>query len=192
MSFQIEQILHPELGRDERLLWSGMPMQGLRLRASDAVAIPFSLLWGGFAFFWEYSVMTSNAPFLFRLWGVPFVLIGLYITVGRFFVDSYLRARTYYGVTDRQVIIVSGFSGKEVKSLSLNGLGEISLKERADRSGSIIFGASNPRYAMWRGTAWPGANKQLAPAFDPIEEVRKVYGIIRDAQHSQSARAAMA
>ncbi|WP_158628761.1 PH domain-containing protein [Dyella choica] len=185
---QTEQILRQELGREERLLWSSMPLQGLRLRTSDAVAIPFSLLWGGFAFFWEYSAVTSHAPFFFMLWGVPFVLMGLYITVGRFFVDGYLRTRTYYGVTDRRVIIISGFSGKEVKSLNLSGLNDISLKEQPDRSGSITFGASNPIYAMRRGTAWPGVNKQLAPAFDPIAEARKVYDVVREAQHAQTVR----
>jgi len=145
--------------------------------------VPFSLLWGGFAFFWEYSVVSSKgAPVFFTLWGVPFVLMGLYMIFGRFFVDSYLRSRTYYGVTEQRIIILSGLLNREVKSITLQGLNDISLNERSDGSGSITFGPSNPMYAMWSGTAWPGTSKKLAPAFELIAQARRVYNIIREAQ----------
>jgi hypothetical protein len=91
MSIESERVLAAELGRDERILWSGMPWQGLRLAPTDAFLIPFSLLWGGFAFFWEASVIRAGGPIFFALWGVPFVIVGLYIIAGRFFVNSYLR-----------------------------------------------------------------------------------------------------
>ena len=79
------------LGPGEKLLWSGQPEAGLKLRGSDAIVIPFSLMWAGFALFWEYSVLGTNAPLFFKLWGIPFVLVGLYMVVGRFFVDAWMR-----------------------------------------------------------------------------------------------------
>jgi hypothetical protein len=92
--------IHDQLGPGERLLWSGRPAQGLVFRLADAMMIPFSLMWGGFAFFWEYSVISrGNAPLFFMAWGVPFVAIGIYIICGRFFVDAKQRANTAYGVT---------------------------------------------------------------------------------------------
>jgi hypothetical protein len=107
-----------------------MPRQGVRLRAADFVMIPFSLLWRGFAIFWETTILSSKAP----------AFLDLYMIVGRFFADSYQRARTCYGVTGQRVIIVNGLWGREVKSLALQSLGEISLNERADKGGSITFG----------------------------------------------------
>ena len=184
MPFEVEQALLPELGRGERLLWSGAPRQGLRFRAGDVFLVPFSLLWGGFAFVWEYSVVSGGAPFFFGLWGIPFVLVGVYLIAGRFVVDSYQRARTCYGVTDQRVIILSGLRSRQVKSLTLQGLSEVSLSERRDQSGTITFGPTNSMYAMWSGTSWPGSGKNLSPAFELVEDVRKVYDLIRDAQRA--------
>src|SRR5262245_52827091 len=107
-------IVQRELGPQERLLWSGRPRVGLVLRASDTFMIPFSLLWGGFAVFWEYSVVTGGAPFFFMLWGIPFVLVGLYFIFGRFVVDMKQRETTTYGVTDERVLIISGLFARRV------------------------------------------------------------------------------
>jgi hypothetical protein len=184
MSMESERALAPELGRDERVIWSGMPLQGVRLAPADALLIPFSLLWGGFAIFWETSVIRAGAPIFFELWGVPFVLAGLYIIAGRFFVDSYLRKLTFYGLTAQRVITISGLGTRTVRSLALTGLSEMTLTERADQSGTIIFGPTSPMYSMWSGTGWPGMGRKLAPAFERIEGVRQVYDLIRAARES--------
>ena len=182
MSFETDQVLRRELSPGERLLWSGTPLQGIRLRAADALMVPFSLLWGGFAFFWEWQVLHSKAPLFFALWGLPFVAIGIYIIAGRFFLDSYQRARTFYGLTDQRVLIVGGLMNREVQSLSLKNLAEVSLQERADRSGSVLFGPSNPMASMFAGTAWPGMSRRMAPAFDLLADARRVYDLVKDAQ----------
>ena len=76
----------------ERLLWSGNPGQGVRFTAADLWMIPFGLLWTSFAVFWEGRVLSTPAsPWIMKLWGIPFVLIGLYALVGRFFVDAWIR-----------------------------------------------------------------------------------------------------
>ena len=130
-----------------------------RVRASsapaDAYLIPFSLMWGGFAIFWEYSVLSSKGPFFFEIWGIPFVLIGLYLIVGRFFADARQRAKTYYGLTNQRVIIVSGLLAQAVKSLQLRTLSDVSLSERSDGTGTITFGPTAP---WWSGaSSWPGS-----------------------------------
>lgn len=174
------QIISPLLGREERLLWSAQPRQGLLLRSNDAMLIPFSLLWGGFAFFWESTVVASKAPILFRLWGVPFVAVGLYLIVGRFFVDAKLRSKTFYGLTTERIIIVSGLFSRTTKSLQLRTLSDVSLVESAGDVGTISFGPQAPWWAA--GGGWPGTQRQASPAFDSIPAAREVYERIRLAQ----------
>ena len=65
-----DHILSAELRRSEKLLWSGRPRQGVFLTQNDAGMIPFSLMWGGFSFFWEYQAVNSRAPLFVDLWGV--------------------------------------------------------------------------------------------------------------------------
>ena len=142
--------------------------------------VPFSLLWGGFAIFWETSVIMSGAPFFFALFGIPFVLVGLYIIFGRFLIDTKQRERTFYGVTDQRIVIISGTFGRKVKSLNLRTLSDISLNENVDHSGTITFGATHP-ISWWMGnTTWPGM--PTAPSFEMIPEARTVYMKIREAQ----------
>ena len=179
-----KRFLDSQLSLGEFLLWSGQPRQGIFLRATDAYLIPFSLLWCGFAIFWETGVIYSEAPFFFRLWGIPFVLIGLYMVIGRFFVDWKQRAKTYYGVTNERVIIVSGIFSKQVKSMNLKTLFNISLDEKSNGSGTITFGLSIPN-SSWNNSPFFRRNEPEVPCFDSIQDVKKVYEIIRNAERAQ-------
>ncbi len=184
-----EELICSELGLGEHLLWADRPGQGFVLRAGDAFMIPFSLMWGGFAIFWEVAVLASGVPWFFALWGIPFVLIGLYIMVGRFWADAWQRAKTLYAVTSERVIIVSGLFARQVKSLSIDTLSEVSFTERQDGSGTITFGPAPPFYSWQGGTCWPGFGRQAVPCFELAGEARKVYEVIRGAQRAAKQRA---
>jgi hypothetical protein len=147
-----EDVIRKELSPPEQLLWSGQPRQGIVRRAADAILIPFSVLWGGFAIFWEAMVIAGGAPFFFALWGIPFVLAGLYIMVGQFWVDARQRAATTYGVTSERVVIVSGLWSRGVKSLNIDTLTDVSLDERSNGAGTVTFG-SMPFMHGWFASA---------------------------------------
>jgi hypothetical protein len=180
MHSEIERALRPELGAGERLLWSGQPRRGLRLRIPHPVQSDV----GRFCPLLGAVRLPGRRALFFRLWGIPFVLVGLYLIVGRFFADAWQRARTYYGITNERVLIVSGLFQKQVKSLALRSLSEVTLSERGDRSGSITFGAVPVMYGWLAGSGWPGTGKQLPPSFDLIENARQVYAQIQTAQRA--------
>ena len=168
----------------ESLVWTGVPRQGLLLRAFDAFMIPFSLLWGAFAVFWEASVLDKGAPLFFVLGGIPFVVVAVYITVGRFFVDARVRANAFYGLTDRRAIIVSGVFSRTTTSLPLGTLTDISREERKDGTGTIQLGKPQPFAAWYAGIQWPGMAKYQTPAFELITDVKRVYAQLIEKQRN--------
>ncbi len=180
---RVQEEIRKELGPGELVLWSGQPGRGFVLRASDIVMIPFSLLWTVFAVNWLLAVMRSGAPLSFALFGVPFVLVGVYMVAGRFWVEARQRAQTFYAVTPQRVLVISGFFTRKVKSLNLRMLSDLTLNERSDGSGAITFGPQHPLGFMIHGMpGWPGTDQYLSPRFDLVPDVRKVYEIIREAQ----------
>lgn len=164
----------------ERVLWKGEPYKGIIFRPIEAFLIPFSLLWGGFAVFWNVSVwfadqLVSDLPF--KLFGLPFLIAGLYITFGRFWIDRQLRRRLRYAVTNRRILIYKHSRNSISKSLDINRLPSIELNERPDGSGSIRFGPAlslfdGQSFGIWQPTF------DATPQFLRIQNVRSVYELI--------------
>jgi hypothetical protein len=184
----IHQEIRRELSLSEQVLWYGQPRQGLVVRGTDAFLIPFSLLWCGVAIFWEMAVLEApNAPDFFALWGLPFVGVGVYMVIGRFFAEAKLRGRTYYAVTNERVLIVSGLLSRQVKSLSLRTLSDISLTEDTRGDGSISFGGGSTPASLFGGmSVWPGSDAHVGPRFDLIPTTKSVFEVIRNAQLASS------
>jgi hypothetical protein len=169
--------------RGEKIVWSGRPAGGLLFTGQDWLLIPFSLLWGGFALFWESSVLNApNAPMIMKLWGVPFVLIGLYFIVGRFLVDAWMRSATRYAITNKRILILrSGPFGRFV-ALSLNQLPQTSLSECASGRGTIRFG-EQVSHRGGRGISSLAPSLDPTPQFIAIEDARRVFDAIQSTQN---------
>lgn len=180
------QVFQKELQPNERILWTGRPGQGIAFRPSDALMIPFSLLWAGFAFFWETMVILGRAPLFFALWGVPFVLVGCYMVFGRFLLDAMSRSRTTYAVTTERALIRTGLVHPSLRSVNLRTLPEMTLDTKSDGRGTITLGQTNPMNMLYGGAFWFNNARYTAPAFEGIENVRDVYNIIQHAQQGLS------
>jgi hypothetical protein len=174
---EARQLLTKELLRGERLLWCGAPRQGIDFKSEDIVLIPFSVIWGGFAFFWEYSVLREKLDPSFWLSGIPFLLIGLQLIIGRFFTDRFERKHRCYGVTDQRILILSNWPRRKLESFSTGSLNGISFTERSDGGGDIVFGIARPKPLLSSRR-----NRPSPVVFELGDQLRKVYEIIQRAQ----------
>lgn len=174
---ELEYKIKKHLGRGEKLIWSGAPKHGIILRKADFILIPFSFLWGGFALFWEYIVIANDAPVFFAIFGIPFVAIGIYLIIGRFFYDAFKRKKTIYGLTNERIIILSG---KKINSTNLLVLEDAVVTEEPDKSGSIFFGKRMARQIFKSSGNWPGTKQTLS--IELIHDVKKVYDKLIEAK----------
>jgi len=192
MNFQFSgDLFRSYLLTGERVLWTGRPKQGITLSGRDGFLIPFSLLWGGFAIFWNIGVWTfpdtgENVDWFFRLWGVPFLVAGIYIMIGRFFHDAAIRKHIVYAVTDQRVLIVKGSRSQKFSSLDLSRLPRLELTEHRDGTGTIAFdNESSSWFSMGRnnGFDWWVPSLGASSQFFRIDSPRRVYELIRDHSH---------
>jgi hypothetical protein len=171
----------------ERIVWSGQPQQGLLLTERDIFLIPLSLAWCGFVIFWTFMVTSASlaGPALIGVLFVPvgrmLAVIGLYLVVGRFIVDAWVRRRLHYAVTDQRVLIERGAPLWRFTALNIARLPDINLEERSNGRGTIRFEQCDPILGYRRMRAW-------SPSLDPtpqllsIEDARRVFDLIQRAQ----------
>lgn len=177
----------PYLNPGEKVLWSGQPRQGTFLTGRDAFLIPFSLMFGAFAIFWNYGVWTMGGDgdagpgLLFRLWGLPFLVAGLYFIFGRFIHDAYLRSHVLYGVSNQRVLILRGRQANKLTSLDIRRLTRLDLDEHRDGTGTLAF--ENTSSGYWGNPReqfnWWLPSRSSDSQFFHIADPRAVYDLVR-------------
>ena len=182
------QKLQPELGSGESILWAGRPNFSVIFHSDDWFIVPFSLLWGGFAVFWEASVLgytgvgshNKTAPAFFVLWGIPFIVIGQYMIWGRFLYDAWLKRRTYYGLTNRRALVLQEGWSRKTSSIYLDAIPTIARDGAA--TGTIWFGPRSPVIAG-RGQKTRSMSRFSVgdvPVFADIDGVDAVYQLVTE------------
>ena len=164
---------------DEKVLWEGRPGQGLLLQPNDAFLIPFSLFWTGSVFRMAIPLTPGRAPSTFDLFLLLFMAFGIYLTVGRFFADAWIRSRMVYLVTNERVIIVTG-RGK-VTSLDIKRLPALEFRRRFGDRGTIRFGAGRGLTSLFanRGLSSWQPSSDPTPQFLNIADARMVYDLVQ-------------
>jgi hypothetical protein len=144
-------VFSSELQPGETIEWSGQPNPSVIFHREDWFAIPFGLMWGGFAIFWLIAASglwnifqnKTNHPFeiFAAIWGTPFVIAGQYLIWGRFIYQRWRKKRTYYALTNRRALIVEhGFRNRTSSSAFFDSVPTVDKRVRYDGIGSISFG----------------------------------------------------
>jgi hypothetical protein len=177
------------LSDDERLLWTGRPDPNALFGIADYFLVPFSLLWGGFAFAWEALVIVAllrgeersangGSLWFFAVFGVIFVITGVYLIAGRFVYKRARNRRTRYAVTDRRVLSVIRLFGEHSQAEQLDGIASLSKSVASSGCGSIFFGDVPPWSRTYANTGMDlfGPRQTRMPvAFFDVRDIDAVY-----------------
>jgi hypothetical protein len=177
------QVFQGRLAPDEDVLWYGQPKASALFDANDIFLIPFSILWGGFALFWEGSVIAAllrgetksgNGGDLleFAVFSVIPILVGLYLVIGRFLGKRWLRHRTHYIVTNQRTIILVAIKGGRILSLDLEQLTSIGKSVRKDGAGTIRLS----KRSLWTNQH---DNSGRGPPDVPVEQAETPTRLLR-------------
>lgn len=168
--------LEDELNSGESVRWSAQPDPRRMSRTSWPMVL-FGLVWTAFSLFWVWGAAGFGQPdrleggwWLFPLFGVPFVLIGLAMLASPFVLHRKARA-TVYAITDRRAILIEGGWGLSIRSLAPRSLDDQERRQRADGSGDIIFKRESSRFSD------RGSFREVG--FFGIPEVKRVQGMLR-------------
>jgi hypothetical protein len=185
-----EGILEP----GERILWQGRPTKGLHWSELTGARTIFGLAYAGFAVFWIYiaAVLTRTGPgalnFLFPLFGLPFLVIGLNVAFGTPVREARRRRGTFYTLTDRAAFVAS----IDPKRLERFPLGPDTRPVLEEGNPGTVWFAESPGYPGrgWRGM---GSSRRYTSVlkggrrvgFETIPDARDVYALMLTAIRSK-------
>lgn len=168
----------------EKVQWSGRPDPSRRFTRADWYLVPFSVMWGGFAIFWEAMVLRDGGPTFMALWGIPFVVLGLYFVVGRFAYKARQKRRTWYAITNQRTIIVqTGSNGDRVEAAFLKNVPSINQSIDRSDTGSIIFGNMPAMMGMYMNSGmdfFARQHGQPAVAFFDVPQASQAVAVANE------------
>jgi hypothetical protein len=179
----VRTAVQSELGQGERLVWAS-PAVPRFFTGTSIGAVVFAIPWTGFAIFWMAAAfygtgklsganhVRSQFDYVFPLFGVPFVLIGLALLSSPYWTARRLR-RTVYVITDTRAIVLAPgwFGATKVQTFAPDALASMERVERRDGSGDLIF----EQYTQRRGSS----TQTIRRGFMSVPKVREVEELVR-------------
>lgn len=154
----------------EEILWQGQPEARIRVTPRNLRDSAFGLFFALFGLFWTIGALASGG--LFGLFGLFFVGMGAWKAAKPAILPAYIRARTWYTLTDRRAVIATDVAVQGKRLTTRPILPETQIEYQASAPPSIWFGA-------------PGVADRVG--FEYIDDADKVLALIRGIQRPQAA-----
>ena len=176
------------LDQGEVIIWQGRPEKGVVWSDLLSFDTLFGLFFGGFALAWIVIAVsnvarTSSAMVhLFPLFGVPFLLVGLYLAFGRLLWDEYKRRCTYYSLSNRSAYVAcTCFGIRQLERHPILPQHIVTLEDNTP--GSVLFKKAKQRDSDFAGLT----DGSIPVGFLRINDARAVYRMVRDIQKQRLA-----
>ncbi|GAB5521859.1 MAG: hypothetical protein RhofKO_41100 [Rhodothermales bacterium] len=177
-------VIRSEIPDDEEILWAGQPDEWEASKRGWPI-FGFAIPWTLFSIFWMFAAAGFGMPNFgdgtgfFALFGIPFVLIGLFMLASPFFMARNAK-HTVYVVTDQRALIFTGKDSVEVETYAPNELNSLDRTIRSNGTGSIRF-KEPPKAKNNRNSVQLKLDKS---GFYGIPDAQYVYDTLRQLQAS--------
>ncbi|MHB8691911.1 MAG: hypothetical protein ACYDHH_11745 [Solirubrobacteraceae bacterium] len=159
--------------------------------------VPITLLWAVFACVWEgvalgaVSSTGHAAPAFFPLFGLPFVAIGLYGLVGRFFYRAHRKRRTVFALTDRRVLsLLRRPGGEALEAAFISTIPVLNTRVTHDGSGTLVFGSAPWLRGLYANSGLEFLTRQAGPtpiSFYDVPDVARVAAVVEQLRSDHTA-----
>lgn len=184
----VPEPLNRELSQDERPIWWGRPKTGLSTNRADYLVSALGLVLIVMAMLWLIAALQRGEQVWALVAGGIVLLLGMRMAAVRVILDAMRRARTLYAITGRRIIIVGWSMGRQVRSIPLRSLREVSLDEGKDGYGDVAFAAGKHEAAQRRAPSLLMGRSPYNNYFEGIGQARAVHDLLlraQDALHQQ-------
>jgi hypothetical protein len=135
--------IKPYLQLDETLIWAGQPKKGITFEPSDIFKTLFVIMLTFFTYFATNALAKISLLFAIPV-GTIFYSVCILLGIGRFFIDSELRKKTFYGLTNKRIIIKAGGLNTKIRSVYLDTKPKIDFLPNLDDTSTIYLGIKEP------------------------------------------------
>ncbi|MGD9886881.1 MAG: helix-turn-helix domain-containing protein [Bacilli bacterium] len=135
----IENLFRGYLNAGEVIQWSGKPKRNPKLHHLPLTA--FGLVFLSFSIFW--TIMASKMTSLMALFGIPFIIVGVYLVFGKKLQSRTINTQIYYAVTDERILILRHGGQDNLIQVNINQLTNVILTPSIDNTSSITFYSRN-------------------------------------------------
>lgn len=166
----------------EKVIWSGIPKKSAFIMNKVVTMLPFALLWLAFDSFFIIAMFSTEGSSEMLGFAIPFFafhLMPVWIWLGNVLSAKKRWENTQYAVTDKRIIIQSGFIGinyqtiyyKEIKNVHLR----VGIIDKLLGVGDIYFDTSISVMGMSIPNSNNANNMGNPQAFLDIENAYELY-----------------